>query len=130
MRAVARTMRRNPDGALLKTFKELPERDRRAFDEPDVRRRYIDAIREAFRSGARGVALDYSLTVRPWGFRLGDIQMEVNLWHGEADTVVPPAMGRYLAEAIPSCHARFPTDEGHFSLLPNYVQEILNALVS
>ena len=130
MKAVARVMRRNPDRALSKMFKELPEPDKKAFNQPGVKQQYLDTIQEAFRSGTRGVALDYALNMKPWGFRLEDIQIEVYLWHGEDDTVVPPAMGRYLAQAIPNCQAKFIPDEGHFSLLPNYVEEILNTLVT
>ena len=129
MSAVARVMRRNPDRALSKMFKKLPQSDKEAFKQPNVKQQYIDTIREAFRSGARGVALDYALNMKPWGFRLEDISIEVHLWHGEDDTVVPPIMGRYIAEAIPKCHARFLPNEGHFSLLPNHVDEILNTLV-
>ncbi|MFC1904367.1 alpha/beta fold hydrolase [Chloroflexota bacterium] len=130
MRAVAKVMRDNPDSALSKLFSELPKPDRDAFNISGVRQQYIDTIREAFRSGTRGVALDYALNMKPWGFSLEDIQIKVYLWHGEDDTVVPPAMGRYLAQAIPNCQARFIPGEGHFSLLPNYVDEILNTLVT
>ncbi len=130
MSAVARMMRRDPERALSKMFKELPQSDKEAFKQPNVKQQYIDTIREAFRSGARGVALDYALSMKPWGFRLEYISIEVNLWHGEDDTVVPPAMGRYLAEAIPNCHAWFLPNEGHFSLLPNHVDEILGVLVT
>jgi len=129
MSAVARTMRRNPDGALSKLFKELPEPDKVLFNQPSVKQQYIDTIRETFRSGTRGVALDYALTVRPWGYKLEEISIEIHLWHGKDDTVVPPAMGRYLAKTIPNCQARFVPNEGHFSLLPNHVEEILEALV-
>ena len=129
MKAVARVMRRNPDRALSKMFNELPEPDKKAFNQPGVKQQYIDTILEAFRSGTRGVALDYALNMKPWGFRLEDIQIKVHIWHGEDDTVVPPAMGRYLAQAIPNCHARFLPNEGHFSLLPHHVDEILNTLV-
>ncbi|UCC40416.1 MAG: alpha/beta hydrolase [Candidatus Aminicenantes bacterium] len=128
MKAVARVMRRNPDRALSKMFKELPEPDKEAFNQPGVKQQYINTIQEAFRSGTRGVALDYALNMKPWGFSLEDIQIQVYLWHGEDDTVVPPAMGRYLAQAIPNCQARFIPGEGHFSLLPNHVEEILNTL--
>jgi pimeloyl-ACP methyl ester carboxylesterase len=130
MKVVARVMRRNPDRALSKMFKELPEPDKEAFNQPGVKQQYIDTIQEAFRSGTRGVALDYALSMKPWDFRLEDIQIEVYLWHGEDDTVVPTAMGRYVAQAIPNCQARFIPGEGHFSLLPNYVEEILNTLVT
>jgi hypothetical protein len=54
--------------------------------------------------------------------------MEIKkIW--EDDLVTPPQMGRYLASAIPNCQARFIAREGHFSLLPKHVEEILNTLV-
>jgi pimeloyl-ACP methyl ester carboxylesterase len=129
MRAVARVMRNNPDSALSKLFEELPKPDRDSFHLPGVKQQYIDTIREAFRSGTRGVALDYALSMKPWGFELEDIATEIHLWHGEDDTIIPPIMGRYLAGTLPNCRARFIPGEGHFSLLPNHAQEILGALV-
>ncbi len=53
--------------------------------------------------------------------------MEVHLWHGEADTNVPPAMGRYLAAAIPHCRPHFYRNEGHL-LAVNRMKEIQAAL--
>ncbi|MFW9997429.1 MAG: hypothetical protein ACFFD4_35625 [Candidatus Odinarchaeota archaeon] len=44
---------------------------------------YIDSIQEVFHSGTRGVALEYALTVKPWGFQLEDISVDVHLWYGE-----------------------------------------------
>ena len=129
MSIVARIMRKNPDKALSKMFEDLPPSDRAAFDNPRVKQQYIDTIREAFRGGPDGVTLDIILTMKPWEFKLEDISIEVHLWHGEADKVVPPAMGHYLADTIPNCRAKFIPEEGHFSLLPNHDQEILEALV-
>ena len=129
MSIVARIMRKNPDKALSKMFEDLPPSDRAAFDNPRVKQQYIDTIREAFRGGPDGVTLDIILTMKPWEFKLEDISIEVHLWHGEADKIVPPAMGHYLADTIPNCRAKFIPEEGHFSLLPNHVQEILEALV-
>lgn len=129
MSMVARIVRDNPEKALSQMFKELPPLDRAAMDDPKVQQQYINTIREAFRAGPDGVTLDKILTMKPWGFKLEDISIQVHLWHGEADTVVPPAMGRYLADTIPNCQAKFIPGEGHFSLLPNHAQEILEALV-
>jgi pimeloyl-ACP methyl ester carboxylesterase len=37
----------------------------------------------------------------------------VHLWHGEADVLIPPVMGRYLAGRIPGCRATFLPGSGH-----------------
>jgi hypothetical protein len=49
------------------------------------------------------------------------------LWQGEADTNVPPEMGRYQARNIPSCIAKFYPGVGHISLVTNHIREILMA---
>ena len=56
--------------------------------------------------------------------------MEVHLWHGELDTQVPVSVGRYVANAIPNCRARFLPDEGHHSLAYNHIEDILSVLVA
>ena len=129
MSIVARMMRDKPEKALSKMFEEQPALDRTAMDDPGVREQYINTICEAFRTAPDDVAMDKILTMKPWGFNLEDISIEVHLWHGEADTVVPPAMGHYTADTIPNCRAKFIAGEGHFSLIPNHAQEILEALV-
>lgn len=106
------------------------EADKALLARPDVARVFGDALLEAFRSGNRGPARDAVLSACPWGFALQEISMEVHLWHGEADILAPPALGRYVANAIPNCRARFFPDEGHISLITNHAEEILNDLVA
>ena len=65
--------------------------------------------------------------MRPWGFDLRDIRMRVHLWQGEADTNVPPSMGRYLASVIPDCVPHFYPREGHL-LVVDRVGEILDTI--
>ena len=130
MSIIARTLRNNPEKAFSMMFEELPPPDKAALDDPKVQQQFVNTVREAFRAGPDGVAMDKILIMKPWGFKLEDISIEVHLWYGEDDKLVPPVMGRYLANTIPNCQARFIPGEGHFSLLPNHVEEILNTLVS
>jgi pimeloyl-ACP methyl ester carboxylesterase len=51
------------------------------------------------------------------------------LWQGEADVVVTPAMGRFMADRIPNCTARFVPGEG-YRLFVNYWREILGQLTA
>jgi len=123
-----RQLLRDPDYSSLKAT--LPEVDRMALERPGGTQLLRESILEAVRCGTRGVATDYAILWRPWGFRLQDISIEVHLWHGESDKNVPPAMARYVASAIPSCQARFLPEEGHFSLAGNHIEEILTILTS
>ncbi len=107
----------------------LPEADRAIMRRPEVRAAFAGDLAEAFRAGGRGPAWELVTYARPWGFRLEDIEMEVDLWQGEADKNVPVAMGRYQAAAIPRCRATFFPGEGHL-LIIDRMEQILGAVVA
>ena len=127
---MARGMRSDPDRFLSRMIDAVSAPDKLLLAQPEVRQIFIDSFREAFHSGTRGASWDAVLYKHPLGFQLEDISMEVHLWHGELDTQVPVSVGRYVANAIPNCRARFLPDEGHHSLAYNHIQEILSVLVS
>jgi pimeloyl-ACP methyl ester carboxylesterase len=91
---------------------------------------YVDAVRECFRAGPRDGRLDTSLVASAWDLDLGAIEIPVSVWHGNLDVDAPPAMGRWLAEAVPACRARFFAGEGHISLIVKHAESILRALVA
>jgi pimeloyl-ACP methyl ester carboxylesterase len=66
--------------------------------------------------------------VGEWDFKPEDIQIPVHLWHGEADQNAPVAMGRYMAQALPTCQATFSPGEGHLSLFKKNIRDILQTL--
>jgi pimeloyl-ACP methyl ester carboxylesterase len=123
-----RALKRDPEGYFARAMADMPEPDRAALAQDEIRSCLQQAGREAFRAGLRGAALENGLTARPWGFRLEEIAVEVRLWHGLLDRNAPAAMGRHVAAAIPNCRAIFYEDEGHASLLANHRQAILGAL--
>jgi pimeloyl-ACP methyl ester carboxylesterase len=125
----ARQMRGNPGKTLEDLVAEACESDKATMTRPDVRDVFMKMGLGAFQHGARGAAWDMALLGRPWGFRLEDITTPVHLWHGEADTMCPVGMGRYVAERIPDCHATFYPQDGHVSLIVNHFEELLSALV-
>ena len=104
-----------------------PWGDRSILSQPEVRRTQIDGIVEAFRGGPQGAAHELDLFSRPWGFDVKEIKVPVHLWHGEADHIVPVKMGRYLADHIPQCRARFIPGAGHLWIFQGY-EEVFRAL--
>jgi pimeloyl-ACP methyl ester carboxylesterase len=129
---MASVIRENPD-QLVSQMKQapFPELDKVLMDQPKLSKMIVDfTFGEALRSGIDGLDQDAALYAHPWGFQLQDIAVEVHLWHGEPDINVPVSVGRYVADAIPNCRARFFPDEGHFSIARNHIREILNVLVA
>ncbi|HBY99259.1 MAG TPA: alpha/beta hydrolase [Chloroflexi bacterium] len=126
-----RRARRDPERFLLEWTATMPETDRATLLGPaGIGRQLIEDYIEAFRAGTCGLAWEAGLYMRPWGFRLEEITMEVHLWQGEKDVHIPPAMGRYQASVIPRCRATFWANESHFSLTFSRMDEIVATLIS
>jgi pimeloyl-ACP methyl ester carboxylesterase len=102
--------------------------DRPILERADVAECLIAGMQEAFRQGGQGPADELLLLARPWTFRPEEIRIPVRLWYGEADAMVPVAMGRYLAAAIPDCRAEFIPGAGHY-LVFDRIGPCLDAMV-
>lgn len=122
---VALALRTQPEWVIGLVSSGLCDPDKTVLRNPEIRLLFRDSLLEAIRSGSAGPFRDILLYSRPWGFRLEEILIEVHLWHGEQDIIVPPSMGRHLAQTIPRCRPTFFPDEGHFSLIVNHIQEVL-----
>ena len=84
---------------------------------------------ESLRQGGAGTARDYRLLAKDWGFPLRRTGVQADVWHGEADGMVPPAHARRLAGALPRGHLRLVPGRGHF-LLRWHLEEVLQALLA
>lgn len=118
---------RDPGRFLLGNTQRLCPSDRRLLARPAIRQMLAADFRESARQGVGGYAQDVIVFSRPWGFRLEEIGIPVHLWHGACDTILPLAMGQYLAQAISDVRARFVPDGGHFLVL-EHIGEIVSGL--
>ena len=129
MRSMERGIRERPERTVDALVNAMSPADAAVARRPRVRELLGDIVAEAFRQGSAGAAWDVVLLGRPWGFSLREIRPTVYLWQGEADVLVPPGMGRYQAEQIPDCQARFYPGEGHL-LVIDHIDEVIGALRS
>ena len=102
--------------------------DRELFADPGYRSLVQESTAEALRQGGQGAAWELTLIARPWDFRLQDVRMPVALWQGLADQILPAAMARRLAAALPACNPRYFPGEGHLSLVVQHIGEVLAEL--
>lgn len=117
-----------PAGTLASMLSVLSPPDQKVFTGA-VAEQLHEGVSMALLEGVDGwIDDDLAFTV-PWGFALADVRVPVFLWQGEEDLMVPPAHGRWLAAALPTCRARLLPDEGHLTLLLNRPGEILADLV-
>lgn len=122
---LAHWMRQDTDRYLKFMMAGMVSPDRDLFADPDYRALVLASTAEALRQGGRGPAWELTLIARPWDFPLEDVRMPVSLWQGLADQILPAAMARRLAAALPACKPRYLPGEGHLSLVVRHIGEVL-----
>lgn len=120
----SRGQRADPERHLDKAIEGMIEADRMVLNDPRLRQVMIDNADELYRQGRRGLYDEALIMARPWGFPIAGVQTPVRLWHGELDTTVPVAMGRFLATTLPNVDATFLPAEAHHLLYDRW-REIL-----
>ncbi len=86
------------------------------------------AIGEGSRNGA-GMVDEYRAFVGPWGFALGDVAVPTHVYQGTADTLVPPAWGKVLADGIQGAELTEYDGEGHMIAL-SHRADVVRALAA
>jgi pimeloyl-ACP methyl ester carboxylesterase len=120
-------MRHFPRAILYAANRWVPEGDRDVMAEPAYRTLFADEARRASPTSAKAAAQDVALFTRDWGFPLRDIDVPVQIWHGDEDRLVEPVNAEVLAGAIPDATPHLCAGEGHL-LFANRMAEILTAL--
>lgn len=130
IRMLVHWMRQEPDRYLRFMLAGMKPPDRDLFADSWYRALMLESTAEALRQGGRGPARELTLIARSWDFGLEDVRMPVGLWQGLADQILPAAMARRLAAALPACNARYFPEEGHLSLVARHIGEVLADLRS
>jgi pimeloyl-ACP methyl ester carboxylesterase len=94
--------------------------------DPAFRSSFSSSNLEGARQGQAGLVGDWVAEALPWGFRLTDIEVPVDLWLGERDPGRAPLDAPVMARRIPSCTLHADPDAGHWLLIPRWA-EILEA---
>ncbi len=123
-----RTFAGNPDRVMRFAMSAMTGPDRDILADDRTRGCLTASAEDAFSQGTSGPVTELLLMSRAWGFEVSDISVPTFLWHGEADTVVPAAFGRWLAERIPVCRAQFIPGAGHFWIVTD-AAEVLKRLI-
>jgi pimeloyl-ACP methyl ester carboxylesterase len=125
----ASVFRRWPELALRAASGQLPASDFEILNRPDVKRAFIEDYRRASSTSALAAAQDFALFATDWGFRLEDINVPVNIWHGDDDRNVPISHGRLQAARIPGSRLHECPGQGHM-LVVDRLEQILRTVIT
>jgi pimeloyl-ACP methyl ester carboxylesterase len=126
--AVGPLIGRNAERFVASLAQRCGPADRAVLGCADVQARIAASFREGLRPGAAGAARDLELYAAPWAIPLAHIEAPVDLWHGEADGIIPAWLARRLAVALPTAIPRFLPGEGHYSLPLGHLGTILGEI--
>jgi len=87
----------------------------------------IALFSQAFLRGAHGVVADYRCLAEPWGVALDHVAAPFNVFHGDADSMVPLRHGEELAARIPQAQLTVWPGEGHLGTI-THIGQVLDAL--
>lgn len=127
LRQVMEPMATSPAGLLAAMAAAAPAVDRSIL--AAHAQQFEADFAEALRGGIEGIAADFVLAAGAWGFPLADIGTAIDLWIGSEDCNTPPAMTRYLVEALPNAGVHELRGAGHFCLYTHWPQ-ILDRLLA
>jgi len=89
---------------------------------------HASALEAARHHGLDPLVTETAIYGSPWGFDLGSIDVPLGLWYGKADVIVPPEMGLYLAEHVPTAESHVYPDLDHLSTFEHNDEEIFGWL--
>jgi pimeloyl-ACP methyl ester carboxylesterase len=108
----------------------LPDADRAVLEDEHARDLFATGMRYGFANDWRGYFDDNVAFLLPWGFDVRTIDVPVALFYGDADLMVPPAHGRWLANNIANAVAHHHAPEGHLSIFARHFDELATELAS
>ena len=119
---------------LINNFKSsMCETDKQMIAEDHETTEFLaNDVKESFRQGSKGPALDALLQYRDWGFDLREISIPVHIYHGTEDKFVPIQFSEALSKILPHSTLKTYPELGHFSIL-NMVNDVfrdMNELMS
>jgi pimeloyl-ACP methyl ester carboxylesterase len=123
-----RRLRDDPDGMLEQRIDRGAPVDETAWRGPTGRAILLNAAEAGRHHGTGPIAHELGLFGRPWDVDLDAVDVPTVLWYGEADEVVPVAMGRALADRLPDAEATFYPDLGHLTTVEENEADIVAAL--
>lgn len=104
-----------------------PPEDVRHFSDPAWAANFYAAISEGVRIGPRCNAWDSVAGYGPWGFDLGDVTIDFNVWHGAHDPEERQSSVGFWAARIPGARVTTFEDSGHFAVVDHW-GEMLSAV--
>ncbi len=111
-------------------LKQMPAVDRALLYDRAIKSRTDENLREGIRQGVRNILPEYFLISNDWQFKIEEIQVSAEIWHGQMDPIIPFHFANRLAELLPNCQMNHVPCAGHFLLYHCWREILLSAVAT
>ncbi|MDJ0764326.1 MAG: alpha/beta fold hydrolase [Myxococcota bacterium] len=108
--------------------KEMPPLDCALLYDREIRSRIDEDIRESLRQGGQHILPEFFLISGDWKFGLEEIQVPVEIWHGQMDPIVPFHFANKMEELLPHCQTNYLPGVGGYILYHCWREILLSAV--
>jgi pimeloyl-ACP methyl ester carboxylesterase len=126
--AFIRLIRPVAEPALYVYARISPEADRRLLVRPEFKAMFLDDLLNGSRKQLAAPFADIVVFARDWGFRLDEVKVPVQWWHGDRDHIVPFAHGEHVVARLPDAELHHLPGESHLAGLGR-AEDILQTIV-
>jgi pimeloyl-ACP methyl ester carboxylesterase len=84
---------------------------------------------ESGRQNGQGNRSEIERLARPWGFDIRKIDVPILVFHGDEDQIMHVRPAQKMARVLRECAATFYAGEGHFSVLVNKADQLMETLL-
>lgn len=124
----ARGFRRDPEATVRKEAATTGGDDAHVVADPAILAMLVASAHEVWDRGGEGT-YEHSLAVtQPWGFRLADVTTRVEIWQGNMDNEIRPAMAEYAARSVARSRQHLIDGRGHLLAFAEWA-DVLGSLL-
>jgi pimeloyl-ACP methyl ester carboxylesterase len=106
-----------------------PTGDKTLLSRPEFKAMFLDDLLNGARFQTLAPLSDLVLFTRDWGFAPGDVTVPVRWWHGDADHIVPLALGEHVVARLPDARLSVIDGESHLGGL-GIAEEVISTLMA
>lgn len=122
--AAAALGRARPERYLDLLATHLHPVDREVLARPQVRAMFAQDLAEGLRRGAGPFLQNLGLLAADWGFDPATIGLPVELWHGDADLMIPPSPALALERRLQRLRLERVSGGGHFLVIDRWPEMV------
>lgn len=119
----------NPEKFFAQLSEKLGQGDRDIVSSKDFTTDMITAMLEGGKQGGKGIIREIVQLMHDWGFDLNEIEIPVDIWHGDSDRHVPLVLSKRFNEHLKDTNNFIREGQGHFMFYTHW-EEIVDHLIN